>query len=361
MLMYCHASTSHAECCLLFFYSLEDLIQKRQNYETDLEQFHDLIQQMDQHVATLKQKKDDRTKELDDTNRKLSKLSERVQKLKDNLNKQELSLEDVQKMKSEQKGVEEAMERAFALRDQRRSTLWEIESEMEKIWGNVETLVSDYNSNYGELSLLPLVSSKGIEMKAVLNKDGAKDNDPTKLLAVDLPGVVQPTLSNLRTEYNSMVSECKDKYQQALDDLEKSEEAFTEAMERQRIVEGKIDKCEEIMEAEREAQVAKLGVRMREAESMETKVASLRDPVALEEQMTHFERQCAELEAMRQQYGEDNLARKKAVCDEIDRACAAMEVYDQFCLDKLTEVRAYREKKRATYGDLKIPVAMEEL
>ncbi|KAL3933258.1 MAG: hypothetical protein SGARI_003747, partial [Bacillariaceae sp.] len=255
---------------------------------------------MDQHVATLVQKKGDKTKELGDTNEKLAKLTERVEKLKDNLNKQELSLEDVQKMKSEQKGVEEATERALALRDQRRSTLWEIESELDGIWGKVETLVSDYNSNQGELGLLPLVSSKAVDMKAILNKDGAQASDSTKLLAIDLPGVIQPTLSSFRDEYNDLVAECREKYQQALDDLEKSEEAFTEAMEKQRIVEGKIDKCEEIMEAEKEAQDAKLGVRMREAESMETKVASLRDPVALEEQMTQFERQCAELEAMRQ-------------------------------------------------------------
>ena len=99
---------------------------------------------------------------------------------------------------------------------------------------------------------------------------------------------------------------------------------------------------------------------MREAESMETKVASLRDPVALEEQMTQFERQCAELEAMRQQYEEDNLARKKAVCDEIDQACAAMEDYDQFCLQKVAEVGKYREDKRADYGALQMPRTTED-
>ena len=99
---------------------------------------------------------------------------------------------------------------------------------------------------------------------------------------------------------------------------------------------------------------------MREVESMETKVASLRDPVALEEQMTQFERQCAELEAMRQQYEEDNLARKKAVCDEIEYACAAMEEYDQFCLQKVAEVRDYRDDKRAGYGALEVPRTMEE-
>ena len=44
---------------------------------------HDLIQQMEQHVATLSKKKEDGTKELEETNKKLSILTERVNKLKE--------------------------------------------------------------------------------------------------------------------------------------------------------------------------------------------------------------------------------------------------------------------------------------
>jgi kinetochore protein NDC80 len=312
---------------------------------------------MNQHVDTLTQKKNDRTKELNDTNAQLAKLTERVGALKETISKQELSVDDIRKMQSELKGVEEATQRAITLRDQRRSSLWEIESELEKTWADVESLVSDYNSNYGELGLLPLVSSKGFQMKAVLNKSAAQDSDPKKLLGVDLQGTVQPSLVSLREEYGGLSTDCKQQYQQALDDLELSEEAFTEAMEKHRIVDGKIDKCEETMEAEREAQDAKLGVRTREAEAMESKVASLRDPVVLEEQMALYERQCAELEAVRQQYEEENVARKKAVCDEINQACSAMEEYDHYYLQKIADVKQYRDEKRSNYGKLQPPKA----
>jgi len=88
---------------------------------------------------------------------------------------------------------------------------------------------------------------------------------------------------------------------------------------------------------------------------LETKVASLLHPVALEEQMAMFERQCAELEAMRQQYEEENIARKKAVCDEINQTCSAMEDYDQFCVQKIAHVNEYRKQKRASYGKLQLP------
>eukprot|EP00536_Pseudo-nitzschia_multiseries_P003644 jgi/Psemu1/186259/e_gw1.57.118.1 len=334
---------------------LDDLVKKRDSYATDLEQFHDLIDQMDQHVTKLKQKKNDQSNELEETSKKLTTIVSKVQRLKENINSQELSLEDVQKMQNEQKGFEEGLERAFALRDQRRSELWEIESEIEKFWSELESLVSDYNSHSGDLKILPMIASRGAEMMAVIDKEAALDPNPTKLLGVDLTGNIQPILSPCHVEYSEMISEAKWKYQEALDQLEKSEGAFTEALERLRIVENKIDKCEETMEAEREAQDAKLGVRMREAESIETKVASLRDPVALEEQMAHFEQQCTELEALRQHHEEDSVARKAAVCEEIDRAILAINEYDQFCLDKISEVQNYKKNIHSKYGKLKVP------
>lgn len=335
---------------------LEELVKKRDSYATDLEQFHDLIEQMDQHVETLEEKKNNQSEELEETNKSLAKIMSKVEQVKDSIGKQELSVDDVKKMQSERKGVEEAMERALALRDQRRSALWEIESELDKTMNDLESVVTTYNSNVCDLKLVPMVSSKGIEMEAVINKESILDPDPSKLLSIDLPTTIHPTLSSCCEEYVSLISNSKWKYQEALDQLEKSEAGFTEALERHRIVENKIDKCEETMKAEREAQDAKLGVRTREVELIERKVASLRDPVALEEQMSQFERQCTELETMRQQHEEDNIARKKAICEEIDGALLAMKDYDDFCLEKIKEVQKYRENKRVNYGALSVPV-----
>lgn len=334
---------------------LEDLLQKRDSYATDLEQFHDLIDQMDHHVAKLKQKKNDQSVEFEETSKKLATIVSKVAKLKESVDNQELSLEDVQKMQNERKGVVEAMERAVALRDQRRSELWEIESELEKCWSDLESFLSDYNSHVGDFKILPVVASKGVEMTAVIDKDAALDPDPSKLLAVDLPGTILPLLKESNEEYSRMISESKWKYQEALDNLERSEEEFTEALERHRIVENKIDKCEGTMEAEREAQDAKIGVRIRELESIETKVSSLRDPVALEEQMAQFEQQCDELEALRQQHEEDNVVRKAAVCEEVDRALLAIQEYDKFCMDKIVEVQKYKENRRSSCGELEVP------
>ena len=313
---------------------------------------------MDQHLETLIQKRKDRAQELDDTNRKLARTQARVEELKVSISNQKLSVEDVQKMQNEVKGVKEAIDRAMALKDQRRQVVWETESEFETLWNDLEALVSDYNSQQSELSLLPLVSSKGVDMKAKVDKGAILEGNQTTMLGVDLPSIVQPLLSSCKEEYAEKLSESKWKYQEALDQLERSEEAFTEALEKLKIIEDRMDKCEDTLTGEREAQDAKLAVRQREAESMETRVASLRDPVALEEQMAQYERQCAELEALRMKYDEDNVSRKEAVCDEIQKACEEMQLYDEYCMEKIQEVQQYRKKKKGQYGKLKPPQGM---
>ena len=336
-------------------FSLEEYTKKRDGYATDLEQFHDLIQQMDEHVSALKQKKKDRAHELEETNRKLERNVARVEELKQAISNQTLSLDDVKKMQNEVKGVKEAIDRTMSLKEQRRKALWEGDSELEKLWNELESLVSDYNSQLSELRLFPLESTKDVKMKAVLSKGAILEDDQTKLLQTNLASQVQPALSTSKQEYAEKLSDTKWKYQEALDQLERSEECFTEALEKLNIIEEKMDKCEETIEGERDAQSAKLSVRQREAESMEAKVASLRDPVALEEQMAQFERQCAELESLRMKHEEDNVARMKAVCDEIQHACMEMDRYEEHCLEKIEEVQQYRQEKREMYGKLKLP------
>ena len=81
--------------------SLEELVNKRDSYATDLEQFHDLIDQMDQHVAKLKEKKNNQSEELEETSKNFAAIASKVEKLKESVGNQELSLDDVQKMQNE--------------------------------------------------------------------------------------------------------------------------------------------------------------------------------------------------------------------------------------------------------------------
>jgi SMC interacting uncharacterized protein involved in chromosome segregation len=339
-------------------FSLPSYNKKKEDYAIDLQQFKDLIQQMDQHVATLSQKKKERTNELAETSTRLDRANTRVEELKQAVISQDLSVEDVQKMQAEQKGVDEAIQRAADLKEKLRKSSWGTNTTLEKAWNELESAISEYSTLLSELDLLPLVSAKAIDMKIKVNKAAALENSQSKLLGVDLVSRVNPAILESKQEYSGKSSDAKWKYQEALDKLNASEEALSEATEKLKIMQDKQARCEETLEGERDAQEAKLAVRLREAEAMKTKVASLRDPVALEEQMASYERQCAELEALRMSYQEENVARKKAVCDEIEMACQAIKDYEAHCLQKAAELQQYVLDKKSNYGTVKLPSNM---
>lgn len=335
--------------------SLQHHITRREELFTTLEGLGDVMTPMNKELESREQQKIEISSKLDETNRQLERTTARIEELKLSVNSQELSVEDVKKMKNELKGIEEAYERTINLRDQRRKTLWDIDSELKKSWNDLETVLSDYNSQLSELNLLPLVSASSINMKATLDKASVDDADKTKLIGVDLVSNIIPALASSKQQYNEKLSESKWKFQEALDKLESSEEGFTEAHEKLKIIDAKIGKCEETLQAERQALDAKLAVRVREAVSMETRINALRDPVALEEQMAQFERQCAELESLRQKHEEQNIAQKRTVCEEIQRAYKAIMEYDDCCLKQIKEIQKYRRDVEGAMGDVKVP------
>jgi chromosome segregation ATPase len=146
--------------------------------------------------------------------------------------------------------------------------------------------------------------------------------------------------------YVQDASLARQEYQQALDDLDASKENLSQCIDNLRTLESQKSRCEETFESERKTHEAKLALRLREAEAIETSVSSINDPVLLEEQMAKYERQIAELEAMRLQQQEENLAMKKAVEDEIEAACQAVMEMQNFCKAKAAEVSQYWMMKR---------------
>ena len=336
-------------------HSLQHHVERREDLFESLEGLGDVMTPMNDELEEREQQKTELTNKLEETNRQLERVAARIDELKVTIDSQELSVEDTKKMKNELEGIEEAYDRTITLRDQRRKTLWDIDSELKKSWNDLETVLSDYNAQLSELNLLPLVSAKSINMRATLDKAAVDDADMTKLIGVDLVASVIPALASSKQQYNEKLSESKWKFQEALDKLESSEEGFTESHDKLKIIDAKIGKCEETLQAERNANDGKLAVRVREAVSMETRVVALRDPVALEEQMAQYERQCTELESLRQKHEEQNIARKRDVSEEIQRACNAIMEYDERCSKQINEIQIYRKDIEGAMGELTVP------
>jgi chromosome segregation ATPase len=124
------------------------------------------------------------------------------------------------------------------------------------------------------------------------------------------------------------------------------------------IIEDKKVRCEETTGREKEQQEATLAVRLRELSALEEKVASLRDPAAIEEQISRYQRQCVQLEALRMKHEEENVAQKKAVQEEIESAMRAVEEHNDYVHKKFAELEQYMLQKKSSYGKIKSPTSV---
>lgn len=124
------------------------------------------------------------------------------------------------------------------------------------------------------------------------------------------------------------------------------------------IVGGKYAKSEELLSREREEQEGALEVRRREVEATEARIASLRDPVALEEAISRCQRQLIELEALQVRHQHENIARKKSFQDEIDKTMRKVAEHKQYKETKLAELQQYILQKKASVGNIEVPSAV---
>jgi hypothetical protein len=119
------------------------------------------------------------------------------------------------------------------------------------------------------------------------------------------------------------------------------------------IVAMKLVKSEETYENERELQEATLHVRLKEVESVELKIESLRDPASLEEQMCALQRQCDSLERLRNRHQEETVSQKMAIQQEIQEAILAVEEYNRFVYTKLNELQSHADAQKKSVRKLK--------
>ena len=337
--------------------SLSAYSKKRQDYETELEQFLDLIQHLDDHKAALQKKVEQRTTDLADTNSKLEKMNCHIADLKEAIKSQEFSQDDVLRLESESKRISEAIERLTVMKDEKRQIIKEAENQLNKCYRACEVLISKYNSTLVELG--DVYTDCEDWKLSDLEKDKLLEKNQSQILGKDLEGQIQPAVEAAKAELRGKKLQANQKYEDALDQLERTSEVLQEAVARKHIVEEKITKCEEALNNESSMHETKLSVRQREVEAMESKVSSYSDPLALEEQIAAYERQCAELERLQAQHQEENISRVQSVCREIDEACRLMSEHEQHFREKLAELDSYKQKKEEAAGELELPTNVE--
>lgn len=205
--------------------------QKREEYATGLEQFQDLVRQMDEHHSALGVKVEERTVELSETQGELDRLTTRLENLRVSVNSQELSVTDVQKMQMEQARNKEALEKAQHNKKFQKEKLYLSKQELESAWDDLEGVVREYNEEAAELSRH---MTNLWQWKMTVNKR-ADTSDQAKLLGVDLTGDVKPMLDEMQQRNAQLLADARRDLELLLDDLEAGKESYTEAVDRKKV------------------------------------------------------------------------------------------------------------------------------
>lgn len=289
-------------------------------------------------MQSLHKRQNDINEELANGNQRLKSINSHLENLSDCVKKQDLLPEDVLAMQNEMKGVIEARDRIRSVIYNHQESLMKTQTDAETLSANLNNLISTYNVNVDEVAVGGDSTNEAPEKRLCKEDILLESTSGTQAIAVH-----QTYTAAQRTAFKTKLEESKLAFQKTLDDLERSTEGFSDALQKLRIMESKLDKCDETLEAEKKTSDAKLRLRLRDAESMEEMVASLRDPLALEEQMAHYERQCASLETLKITDEQENARRVQELLNELDFATTAMSQFENHCREISGSVENYRQ------------------
>ena len=328
---------------------------KRDDYLVDLEQFRDLIDKMDQHKQTLQLKIDERSSELKTTNENLERMKQHIVDLKQQINAQAMSVEDLTKLETEHKGIKEAAERTQAILAQRKEALRVVEVELAQHLTQLDVVVGEYNAKVSELAVA-LGQSHWNTYKANISKQNLDSvYDSVAILGTDLPDTVLPRIQKQIEEVESEIKDQQANYQNALDESSFVARKIDETNAKLDVLREKANKAVLMLEQEKQAHLQKQGVRQREVSTLEQKVASLRDPVALEEQMAGFRQQCASLEAQLATAQDEHTHTIQDTQRQIHQALCLMQEHEALVSAKLQELEEFWQQHGSDLQPLALP------
>jgi len=327
--------------------SLPELEKREAELQSDLAKFHKLIEQLNQHKETLQQKVEARTEELSKNEAELQSLAASVDSLKTQVSTQELSADDVRRLQGERARLEEGLERATAMKAQHNKAFFDQEAQLTTVLNEIDANVAQYNAKCAALHLIPETAKNaaGVKFHLSLNKSAATNDDQTALLGnVDIVGTIKPAVENLKSCVVAATSEARQELLNLLDMEESSEEKLSDMIDEQKNAGMKAKKLEDTYNREKEQIDAALAAIVEETEATESKIASLKDPVALESALARSQTKLNQLKALREEKASSHQASKKAVHDEILEALAMVADHHSYCAKRFGEVKALSAK-----------------
>jgi kinetochore protein NDC80 len=339
-----------------FHQQLQVLAQKREERIVEVEQYHDFIAEMGKNKLASERHVQDLTDKLEAANAEVKAMQGEIQAVRERVDKQTMTVQDELKLTSHSKELAEAIERAEA---RKAAIAADLNKEQKELAALQERCEERFQACFqSKIAVL--------EDKLPAELQSSHKIAQWKKLAVNEvvgnPSVLQEVKSMSVKGKEALENHLKilqESHQDMLDRLEQLQRAMQESRAKSQYWKDKTDKVLSVLEQETQTHRAKLEVRLNETRRLEDKISRLQDPVALETQQAAYERQCAELEAMRARHEKENVERIKKVEDEIVAAVDMMIQHDAFVAAKLRELHEYNQSKLSAAPVLVHPAGWE--
>jgi len=321
---------------------IEDLPQRQTRLEelaTDIEKFHELVRQLNEQKAARTQKVTEQMTELHQKEKRLREKEDLVKSLQHAIENQELTVADVQELDAKHMQLKSKIDKVARVKQGNDEIALQNFADLKKSFAKLEALsYAGFNAAVGELGLIDKYGRKQ-KTKIELNMDRAHEEKENGMLGgVDLKASIIPLLSTRKDDSTTQLSDLRVSMLKAQYKIESSHVVVKETKDGMRVLEEQKQRGEDDFKKVKHELESAHVTKLRELKSVEEKIDTLRNPVALEAAVSRCMRQCSELEAQRKRYQDENLMRKHAVLAEINdalRTCAEYKEYQDKTVKKV--------------------------
>ena len=225
--LFTHPSFSHRT-------SLTEQQKRLEELATDLEKFHELVRQLNEHKNALAKKVHERTTDLAQKDKQLQTMTQTVQQLQHLVNTQDLSTKDVKRLQEEGEQLKSSIRNVAVTKQEYQKAAWRNEMELEAKMEELKHVVELYNAIWKDLDYSAINGNDeddddyGTKNEIVLRKKSACE-DPISLLGgVDLPGRVTPLLLSMKNDLSQKTAQLRRNILKLMDRQEETEEELNE-------------------------------------------------------------------------------------------------------------------------------------
>jgi hypothetical protein len=317
--------------------------------------------------------------------------SMKIEQLRQTIDGQELSQEDVRRMEREKARIEEQISKQGSVLEGQTAALKEAKEKWCAVYKLLEQKVTEYNTRARQLELIPEVArhARGKRFEVKLDGDKAAEGVINMMGGVDILGVMGPYVTNLVNDYESKTAEEKRRLtvvKELIKTMKISREKTVKDIEviqnndscrffsfkvysfihftctcpvflirlSSQAIKVRVISCDEESEATKERLEADIQAKQRQLELLNNRISSLNDPKGVESTIMELDAEYEQLKLRQQREEKENMAKLKAVTDEIRRAFILAKEYEAHKKKRLDEMNDYIRQKQEECENIKL-------